>query len=114
MENLIQNAMLYTPQGGKVTVSIKPEEDRLLVQVSDTGRGIAEEDLPFIFDRYFRVDDGEPGATTGSGLGLAIAKRIVDLHGGKIWIEDNPKGGSIFCVSLPKDGTSVKGNKDPK
>ena len=101
MENLIQNAMLYTPQGGKVTVSIKPEEDRLLVQVSDTGRGIAEEDLPFIFDRYFRVDDGEPGATTGSGLGLAIAKRIVELHGQTLEVASEVNKGSTFTFSLP-------------
>lgn len=101
IENLIQNAMLYTPPGGKVTVSIRPEEDRLLVQVNDTGRGIAEEDLPFIFDRYFRVADGEVNKPAGTGLGLSIAKRIIELHGQTLEVVSEINKGSTFTFSLP-------------
>jgi two-component system OmpR family sensor kinase len=100
MENLILNAILYTPPGGKVTVSIHEEEDALRLSVADTGHGISEDDLPHIFDRYFRAMLDHP-ATDGTGLGLAIARRIAELHGRTIDVQSTLGEGSTFSFSLP-------------
>jgi signal transduction histidine kinase len=100
MENLILNSILYTPPGGKVTVSIKEEAGTLRWTVTDTGYGISEEDLPHIFDRYFR---GMPdhSAPDGTGLGLAISRRIAELHGSTIYVQSTQGEGSTFSFSLP-------------
>jgi signal transduction histidine kinase len=100
MENLILNAILYTPPGGKVTVSIHEEEDALRLSVIDTGHGISEDDLPHIFDRYFRAMPDHP-ATDGTGLGLAISRRIAELHGTTIEVQSTLGEGSTFSFSLP-------------
>ena len=102
--NLISNAIKYSPEGSKIEVSINEEKNNQVVLVKDFGEGIADEDKEKIFERFERL---HVGCIKGSGLGLAISTRIVDLHRGKIWVEDNPEGGSIFCVSLPKKGTAV-------
>jgi signal transduction histidine kinase len=100
MENLILNAILYTPPGGKVTVSIHEEEDALRLNVTDTGHGISEDDLPHIFDRYFRAMPDHPAAD-GTGLGLAISRRIAELHGRTIDVQSTLGEGSTFSFSLP-------------
>lgn len=97
--NLLSNAMKYSQKGTKVEVGITEDKDYYKVHVKDRGEGISNEYKQSIFNRY---DRGERGGVRGTGLGLAIAKRIVELHEGRIWVEDNPKGGSIFYVSLPK------------
>ncbi|MFV1957223.1 MAG: sensor histidine kinase [bacterium] len=101
LENLIQNAIQYTPTGGSVTVSIEPTADRLVIKVVDTGRGIDEENLPAIFDRYYRIDDGERDTTAGAGLGLAITKRIVELHGESLEVTSTVGVGTEFFFGLP-------------
>lgn len=96
--NLLDNAVKYTNQWGTVFIRILNRNGDILVQISDTGIGIPEEHIPFIFDAFYRVsrDAG------GSGLGLSITKTIVEAHGGKIWVESTPKVGSTFYFTLPK------------
>lgn len=96
--NLLDNAIRYTNPGGAVTISISREDGTVLVRVSDTGIGIAEDHLPYIFDAFHRVSRDSPG----SGLGLSIAKTIVEAHGGRIWVESVYGQGSTFSFTLPE------------
>ncbi|MFQ5815300.1 MAG: sensor histidine kinase [Candidatus Hydrothermarchaeaceae archaeon] len=97
--NLISNAIKYTNVNGKVIVEVLDAGGYWKVMVEDNGIGIADEYKGRIFQRFERI---KKEGVKGTGLGLAIAKRIIDLHGGEIWVEDNPEGGSIFNVTLPK------------
>jgi signal transduction histidine kinase len=102
-DNLIGNALAHTPAGGRVDVALARQAGGLLIEVRDTGEGIALEQLPLIFNRFYRVDkarssiNGSPGA----GLGLAIAKRIVELHGSSIAVRSQPMQGTCFSFVLP-------------
>jgi len=98
--NLLSNAIKYSPEGKKVEVNINDENKNWKICVKDWGYGIASGDRATLFTRFQRANKK---GVKGTGLGLAIAKRIVELHKGRIWIEDNPEGGSIFYVELPKD-----------
>lgn len=98
LENLIENAIRFTPAGGNVTVSLVPENGKLFVRVSDTGVGIAEESLPFIFDRFWRGD--ESARRGGAGLGLAIAKRILELHGAELVAQSRVNAGTTFTFAV--------------
>ncbi|MBM4462934.1 MAG: HAMP domain-containing protein [Chloroflexi bacterium] len=100
--NLLDNATKYTPSGGTVSVSFRTEGQMAVVAVSDTGIGIAPEDMPFIFERFYRVDKARSRAGGGAGLGLAISQHIAKAHGGKIEVESQLGKGSTFTVSLPR------------
>ncbi|WP_429449435.1 sensor histidine kinase [Paraburkholderia sp. 40] len=100
LENLIENAMRYTPVGGEIGVEVRPAGARVELRVRDTGEGIRGEELHNIFDRYYRVDRSESGGTGNAGLGLAITRRIVELHGGDIQVESAPGLGTTFIVDL--------------
>jgi signal transduction histidine kinase len=102
LANLVSNAIRHTPAGGAVTMSSKlTATNRIQLVVSDTGSGIPVEDLPRIFDRFYRVDDSRHGGEGESGLGLAIAKSIVEMHGGSISAaSDGPGRGSRFMITL--------------
>lgn len=105
IRNLLGNALRHTPAGGRVTVacqSDKPHE--LSVIVSDTGEGIPPDDLPYIFDRFYRADKSRSRASGGSGIGLAIVKQLVEAHGGKVWVESQPGRGATFAFTLPIKG----------
>jgi signal transduction histidine kinase len=100
--NLVGNGIKYSqPEGGEVIVSVQEERDRLYVRVSDEGVGIAEEDLPHIFDTAYRAPDARSFRCKGSGLGLAIVKRIVEQHGGEIRVQSRPGEGTTFSFDLP-------------
>ena len=104
-QNLIDNALRYTPAGGSIRIDIQPNEDALEVSVSDTGAGIANEHLEHVFERYWRAQDAqstEPGPS--SGLGLAIVKRILELHGSVIRVSSDLSRGSRFDFSLLRAG----------
>jgi signal transduction histidine kinase len=101
LENLIENAMRFTRENGFVTITLSREGEKVMVRVTDTGCGISKEELPRVFDRFYRVDKSRGGDNTGSGLGLAIAKSIVELHGSPIKAESTKNIGSIFSFSLP-------------
>jgi signal transduction histidine kinase len=100
MVNLVSNAVKYNHEGGQVDIEVQVGEDELNVVVKDTGRGIAEEDLPHIFEKFYRVDDPEQ-QTKGTGLGLSIAKHIIEAHGGTIGVQSVEGQGSTFSFTLP-------------
>lgn len=99
--NLLENALNYTPPGGKVTVSLEQQEDWICVSIQDTGIGIAPEHLPLVFDRLWRADKARTRRAGGSGLGLAIAKSIAEQHQGHILVTSQLNVGSCFQVLLP-------------
>jgi len=101
LENLLDNAIRHTPQGGRVAVTLSAAEDQVAVQVADTGCGIAAEELPHVFDRFYQVNKSEREASGGVGLGLAISKRILDLHASTIAVNSSPQAGTQFDFSLP-------------
>lgn len=101
LSNLLDNSLKYTPEGGRVTVGLLPGEIEVIVVVEDTGIGIPAEDLPRIFERFYRVDKARSRKLGGTGLGLAIVKHIVNAHGGRVWVESEPGRGSRFYFSLP-------------
>ena len=96
LQNLLDNALQYTPEGGQIDVSATFDGDGVTLTVADTGIGIPESDLERIFERFYRVDAARSRAAGGTGLGLAIARHIVDAHGGKIWVESAVGQGSRF------------------
>ena len=99
--NLLENALAHTTNGGIVTVVARQEGNWVEVAVIDTGEGIPDEDLPNIFERFYRVDKSRARATGGSGLGLTIAKRLVEAHGGSIEVQSELGKGSRFSFTLP-------------
>ncbi|MPN19915.1 Alkaline phosphatase synthesis sensor protein PhoR [bioreactor metagenome] len=103
MVNLVSNALKYTPAGGKVEVSATGSEGLAKITVKDSGEGIAKEDIPFIFERFYRADKSRSRQTGGLGLGLTITKAIVDSHKGTIQVESEPGKGTVFILSLPKN-----------
>lgn len=100
MSILLANAISYTPKNGTVTLGIRRENSHIRLWVSDTGPGISDEQKEQVFQRFFRADPARKEKKY-FGLGLCIAKEIIKLHHGKIWVEDNPKGGTVFCLLLP-------------
>lgn len=106
--NLVSNAVKYSLAGGKVEITLALQEPEVMVAVSDTGIGIAEEHLPHIFDRFYRVDEARNREEGGAGLGLAIVKWIVDAHHGRIEVDSAPGQGSTFAVYLPREGPPQK------
>ncbi|MBA3952053.1 MAG: sensor histidine kinase, partial [Rubrobacter sp.] len=104
---LLDNAVKYTPQGGVVTVGVGREDGLLQLRVSDTGTGIPAEDLPRVFERFYRADPAR--SEGGSGLGLSIARQIARAHGGEIEAASRPGRGSTFVLSLPENGPDDRG-----
>lgn len=103
LRNLLTNAIAYTPEGGDISVKLADEGAQLRVSVTDTGPGIPPEDLPYVFERFYRVDRSRSRATGGAGLGLTIAKRVVELHGGTIEVQSELGKGSCFTFTVPKE-----------
>lgn len=101
LENLIENALRHTPRGGAVRIEVEAAGGRVGVRVADTGRGIPQEELAGVFERYYRVDRGEFADASHAGLGLAISRRIVELHGGSIRVESTLGAGTTFSFDLP-------------
>jgi two-component system sensor histidine kinase BaeS len=99
--NLLDNALRHTPEGGRVDVRVARGEGGVVVSVSDTGPGVPPDQLPRLFERFWRGDPSRSRRTGGSGLGLAIARRIVEAHGGRIWAEALTEGGLQITFYLP-------------
>lgn len=102
LENLIGNALKFSPALGEVRIVIIQRTSEIEIAVKDSGSGIPEHDLPFIFDRFYRVDKSRRGGSSGAGLGLAITKRIVELHGGEIKVSNSASPGACFSFALPR------------
>jgi len=103
IRNLLDNAVKYTDRG-TIWVSLDGDRDAVRLRVSDTGRGIPAEHLPRVFERFYRVDRGRSRAQGGTGLGLSIVKHVVQLHGGKVWVESEVGRGSTFWIEVPPEG----------
>lgn len=108
VDNILNNAIKYSPDGGKITVRMKTTEDQMILSISDQGLGIPKQDLPCIFDRFYRVDRARSRAQGGTGLGLSIAKEIIKQHKGFIWAKSEYGKGSTFTIVLPYDKDAVK------
>lgn len=115
VNNLLSNAYKFTPDGGSITVSLDvlhdqylkgTKKDVLRIKVADTGKGISDEDKRHIFDRFYQVNGTEMQPFGGSGIGLNLVKSFTDLHGGKVMVEDNPGGGTVFVVDIPQNTMS--------
>lgn len=98
----LDNAIKYTPPGGNIYIGIIEENDVLRISIRDTGTGIPEEDLPYIWDRFYKVDKSRTGKASGTGIGLSIAKNIIDLHGQNVSVKSKPGEGSVFEFTMPK------------
>jgi signal transduction histidine kinase len=109
MVNLLSNALRYTPDGGKINVTVGREEGGrgLVVSVADTGQGIPEVDLPYIFDRYYRGPEPKEKRAGGSGIGLAVIKELVEAHSGRVWAVSTQGKGSTFYFTVPANRAQV-------
>lgn len=101
VSNLVSNAIKFTPEGGKISVSAREEKGEVVVEIKDTGIGIAPEDQVHLFEKFYRVESEETSSIEGTGLGLAIVKSIVEGHGGRVWVKSQLGQGSTFAFSLP-------------
>ena len=104
--NLTDNAIKYSPDGGKISVSLREEQEKLVWRVRDNGVGIPAEDQEHIFERFYRVDKARSRETGGTGLGLSIVKQLVTMHGGEITVHSEPNRGSEFKVVFPRGGAA--------
>ncbi|PJB50109.1 MAG: two-component sensor histidine kinase, partial [Chloroflexi bacterium CG_4_9_14_3_um_filter_45_9] len=105
LRNLLENAIAHTENGGTIMVTAEKQDNWVKVSVTDTGEGIPAEELPNIFERFYRVDKSRTRATGGSGLGLTIAKSLVEAHGGKIEVQSEIGKGSRFIFTVPASPT---------
>ena len=112
IDNIFNNAIKYSPDGGKIKVGMRTTDAQLIISISDEGLGIPKKDLPRIFDRFYRVDKARSRAQGGTGLGLAIAKEIVKQHKGFIWAKSEYGKGSTFTIVLPYDKDAIKDDWD--
>ena len=101
-DNLLGNAIKFSPNGGQIVVAIEDAGDRLQVSISDQGIGIPKDQHERIFERFYQVDGSARRRFGGTGLGLAIVKRIVEAHEGQVWVESEPGRGSTFYFTVPK------------
>lgn len=104
VSNLVSNAVRHTPPGGTVTVTARREDGTVAIAVADTGAGIRPEDLPRVFDRFWRAEKSRSRSTGGSGLGLTIVRNLAHAHGGTVSVESTHGAGSLFTLRLPGDG----------
>jgi signal transduction histidine kinase len=106
--NLLDNAVKYTPEGGSIRISAWQEGDSVCLSVADTGVGIPEEDLPHVFERFYRADKARSRRLGGTGLGLAIVREIVAAHGGRVSVTSSVGQGSTFTVEMPVAGATPR------
>ena len=102
LTNLLSNAIKYSPRGSLITVKGFEKNEFIVICVSDQGSGIAADDIPHVFDRFYRSEEATR-TTQGAGLGLFLARAVVEAHRGQIWVDPEPGAGARICFSLPKD-----------
>ncbi|MEK7817104.1 MAG: ATP-binding protein, partial [Actinomycetota bacterium] len=112
--NLLVNAVKYSPEGGKIVISASEEEDCVRFMVMDEGIGISSEHLPHIFERFYRVEEGESKGAPGTGLGLYVSKNLIEEMGGRIWVESIDGKGSCFYFELPLARYEQEPEEQPK
>ena len=105
--NLLSNAVKFTPEGGHISVTARMVGEEITITVADTGIGIPQAEHSTIFDMFYQVSETTKGVREGTGLGLAITKRLVEQHGGRIWVESVPGKGSAFTFTIPASQKTV-------
>ena len=100
--NLVDNAIRYSPESSKVVIKVRPSEAGVIVSVKDSGPGIPQDELPFVWERFYKVDKSRERKKSGTGLGLAIVKKIIELHKGRVWAQNCDEGGTEFHFYLPR------------
>jgi signal transduction histidine kinase len=113
VENLVTNGIKYSPEGASVSVSLRSEPDRVILEVADTGHGLSVEDAPYVFEKFYRAKNHHSEGVEGTGLGLAIVRLIVEAHGGSVSLRSVEGAGSTFAVALPVAGPAAKRVSDP-
>jgi signal transduction histidine kinase len=101
LRNLVANAIMYAPEHTTIAIDVRREGPMIAIEVSDQGPGIPDEDLGRVFERFYRVDKSRARDPGGTGLGLAIVKHLVELHGGRVRVDNRPDGGARFTMTLP-------------
>jgi two-component system phosphate regulon sensor histidine kinase PhoR len=101
LRNLMENAVNYSPEGGRIELGARPDNGRVLLTVADHGPGVPDTDLERVFERFYRVDKSRTQDPGGTGLGLSIVRHLVELHGGRVKAENRKEGGAVFTISLP-------------
>lgn len=114
IENLLDNAIRYTPVGGRITIRLEDDAGWIRFIVRDTGVGMGQEDLPRIFEDFCRARNAQERAPEGTGLGLSIVKQIVDAHGGRVEVQSRTSAGSTFTVHYPRREASMSTGRCPK
>jgi signal transduction histidine kinase len=109
LTNLLDNALRYTPEGGRIVVRAEPANGGVSLQVSDTGSGIAREHLPRVFERFYRADPSRARSEGGTGLGLSIVRHLVESHGGRVTAESELGQGTTITCWFPAPGTTLPG-----
>lgn len=109
LNNLLSNALRYTPQGGWILVNVESMSHGVQLSVRDSGPGISPDALPYVFDRFYRADRSRSRSEGGTGLGLAIARQLAEAHGGKLTAANHPQGGAVLTLELPLQGNGVNG-----
>ena len=102
LSNLVSNAIKYSPNGGQILINGRVKQAQVVLCVSDQGTGIAQNDIPYVFDRFYRSEDASR-QTKGAGLGLFLARAVIEAHGGRIWVDSKPGHGASICFSLPRE-----------